>query len=125
MIWHSEDPGPVREILEQLTEAGADLDQEHAFLFFLYLPSGEAARQTAANLEQAGFAVEVSQAEPQVPEWTCRARRSLVPRAAELGRWIETFESLARRHRGVYDGWEVEVPGDGADPTPGADPGMA
>lgn len=113
MIWRSEDPGPVQEILEQLTEAGADLSREHSFLFFLYLPSERDARATADNLQQAGFEVDVVQSEPEVPEWTCRARRTLVPLPAELGRWIATFESLARRHHGVYDGWEVEVPGQG------------
>ncbi|NMG35841.1 hypothetical protein GRF61_15445 [Azoarcus sp. TTM-91] len=94
-------------VIQQLQQAGSDLSQPHSIEFFLYFPSEKAAKAAARELK--GFASkEVSPAD-EGPEWLLLLSRQMKPIEKDLVSLRATFESLAARHGGEYDGWGSPV----------------
>lgn len=99
---------PDLQVLRQLEAAGSDLSKEHLIEFFLYFPTEAEARAAAGEIAADDFDAVV---EPAASDglWLCFARKSMVPDHQLLVDIGATFESIADRYGGEYDGWGTEV----------------
>lgn len=98
-------------VLDQLVKAGADMTAPRHVLYFLYLPDQERAAAAAAEAESMGFEAGVREPLPEYPDqWTLVCERHDYVLDLETVRVnTDTFEELAARHGGDYDGWEASV----------------
>jgi regulator of ribonuclease activity B len=95
-----------REILAALLAEGADLDRPREVQHFCDFPDGATARAAAADLEHAGWVVEVGAPDEHDDAWSVQASRAghvLTPAAMVAD--AELLTSVAARHGGEYDGW--------------------
>ena len=74
--------------------------------FYLYFPSEEAARAAAAEAESDTGSVDVRLGADDV-NWLTQVRKDID--RASLDENERSFEGLARRHGGEYDGFEADV----------------
>jgi hypothetical protein len=97
-----------QKVLDQLREAGSDLNKPHQMEFLLYFPTEESARTVANRIKAEGFSVEVKRA-PQGPSWLCVAMKRMVPKRAEIAAIGRRFNAIAQEFKGEYDGWETSL----------------
>lgn len=95
--------------LAALKRHGADLSKSTEVNFYLYVASEDLAREAAEALRPAGYLTEVRPPLPGYREWLCFATRHLVPSAEGIADARATFEGLAARLGGEFDGWEAAV----------------
>lgn len=100
---------PDAKTLKALAEAGSDLTRPHEIDHWIYFQDEADARAAARELVASGFSVEPIAKDPGDSVWRLLARKTMVPRLAEVEATSEFLEDLARRHRGDYDGWETQV----------------
>lgn len=98
-------------ILQQLKSLGADMKQPREVIHYLYMPTQDAAYQSAEALRSKGYTAEEKMAanakdNPPNP-FLVLANTQLVvtPQATQACRQL--FEQLATFHNGEYDGWEA------------------
>ena len=96
------------EVIEQLRQAGSDLQKPHPVEFFFYFPAQAAAETACKTLESQGFSA-VVQPGASPSEFLCQATKPLVPTIDALSRLRSEFESLAAGLGGEYDGWGTPV----------------
>ncbi len=94
--------------LQQLAQAGGNLEKLTEVVNYLYVPTQDLAQQAGAELRQAGYSVEVRPAATG-SNWLALAKIDLVPSAQNIQMLRERFEALAARSGGEYDGWEAAV----------------
>ena len=95
-----------RLVIEALRQAGADLSQPRDVRHYLYVPNEKIATFLGPRIEQIGFAVETQ---------ACRRRLQLadpdqwlaVVTEEQIAEFRKTFETLAEKAGGEYDGWEA------------------
>ena len=75
---------------------------------YLYLPDQARAQEAAAQLRDAGYAVEVRPA-AKCSTRLARENRDLVPNPAKSAEMRAKFEGVAKLLGGEYDGWETAV----------------
>jgi hypothetical protein len=97
-----------QKVLDQLREAGSDLNKPHQMEFILYFPTEESARSVANRIRAEGFSVEVKRA-PQGSPWLCVAMKRMVPKRAEIAAIGKRFKAIAQEFNGEYDGWETSL----------------
>ena len=97
------------DVIEQLRQAGSDLQQQHPIEFFFYFPVRLAAERACSTLESQGFSAVVFQAGASTSEFLCQANKPLVPALETLTHLRSQFESLAAEFGGEYDGWGSPV----------------
>jgi Regulator of ribonuclease activity B len=97
-----------QQTLQQLAKAGGNLAMSTNIINYLYLPDEARARTAAAELEQAGYQVEVRRA-AQGPLWLALAKIDMVPSPENIALLRDRFETLASRLGGDFDGWEAAV----------------
>jgi hypothetical protein len=93
--------------LRKLQGMGADLTKPREIIHFLDLPTEASARAVAEELEQAGYAASVTEADDAEATWAVRAEAMRIVDMTTVPGFRAWFESLATRHGGEYDGWEV------------------
>ncbi len=94
--------------LQQLAQAGGNLEKPTEVVNYLYVPTQELAQEAGAELRQAGYSVEVRPAATG-SNWLALAKIDLVPSAQNIQLLRDRFEALAARSGGEYDGWEAAV----------------
>ncbi len=99
---------PDQAVLDLLSKSSADLTRPRAISFYLYLPSRSSALEARGELKGLGFSVECTKAVSST-SWLCLATKDIVPRVGELTSFRITFELLARKFGGDYDGWETAL----------------
>ena len=96
------------DVIEQLRQAGSDLQKAHPIEFFFYFPAQVGAESACRMLESQGYSV-VVQPGASTTEFLCQAKRPLVPKVETLSRLRSDFDSLAAEFGGEYDGWGAPV----------------
>lgn len=83
---------------------GVDLDVPHMLRHYLYVPLEEIATKIAPVIKGIGFDVETSASGDR---WLVLISGEAMISVEELAAFRETFEGLAAKVNGSYDGWEV------------------
>ena len=97
-----------QQVLNQLREAGSNLVKPHDIEFFLYFPTEKSANAAALELRNEGVDVEVKPA-ADGSAWLCAATKRMLPEHGELSRLRITFNAIAKKFDGEYDGWGTGV----------------
>jgi len=95
-----------REVIRALAAAGADLSQPRDVLHFLYVPNEKIATFLGPRIEQIGFTVETSP-EPEGTRWLILISGIAMVTEEQIASFRQTFEGLAQKAGGEYDGWEA------------------
>lgn len=95
-----------RTVIEALRQAGADLSLPRDVRHYLYVPNEKIAAFLGPRIEQIGYTVETSQ-EAEGPRWLILISGIQVVTEDEIASSRETFEGLAKKAGGEYDGWEA------------------
>ena len=98
-------------LLDQLTKAGADLDQPRHVLHYLYFTDAASAEAAAADARVNGFDSRVNEPLPEATgHWglVCE-KHGVVTDALTVRGTTDFFDGIAERHQGEYDGWEASV----------------
>jgi regulator of RNase E activity RraB len=101
-------PDDDRVVLQQLREAGSDLNKPHQIEFYLYFPTEEAAGKAAEKLEAEGFEGEMRRA-PDLTRWMCLVHQQMVPELSKIAALKRRLAKLAQEFGGEYDGWETDI----------------
>ncbi len=96
-------------VLRQLEAQGADLTKPTHVLFYIYVPTREAAERMAREGADAVLSAEIRPSAAGDGTWLCLLQGTMVPERDRIGRYRATFERLAEREGGEYDGWEAAV----------------
>ena len=104
-----ENMSPDAKTLKALVDAGSDLAKPHVIDHWLYCRDETTARAAGQELTAAGFSVEGINKESEGADWRLLARKTMVPRLADVERTSADLEDLAKRHHGDYDGWETQI----------------
>lgn len=100
---------PDAKTLKALAEAGSDLTKPHEIDHWIYFQDESGARAAAKQLVSAGLAVVSLEKDPEDSEWRLLARKTMVPRLADVESTSAFLDEIARKNRGDYDGWETQV----------------
>jgi hypothetical protein len=102
-----------RLVLEQLSEAGADLSQPREVVHHVHLPSREAAEAFAPMVANLGYEPRVLEPGPESAAdprpWTVAATAHMVVSQDGVALARRSFTELAAEYGGAYDGWEATV----------------
>ncbi len=98
-------------MLELLSKLGSDVNKLHEVSFWMYFKLEDRAYKAAAELSKQGFTVDVSPPHDGHDKWLCLAFTHIVPRFPTLEKYRKRLTTLAERHEGEFDGWEIEVKG--------------
>lgn len=104
-----ENMSPDAKTLKALVDAGSNLAKPHVIDHWLYFRDETSARAAGQELNSAGFSVEGIDKESEGADWRVLARKTMVPRLADVEKMSAYLEDLAKRHHGDYDGWETQV----------------
>ena len=103
-------------VLGRLEELGSDLTKPHKVDFFMYFPSEEGAESAAREIEKQGYTVKLLRMMPSwwkrffdKPIWSCRATKTFVPDKETILETSASFDEIAQRFDGEYDGWGTEL----------------
>ena len=100
---------PDARVLLQMAQAGADLRKPHVPEFVFEVEKESAAHALATELANLDYSVQTYAPEQSNPAYQVIAIRTMVLELHALIQLSERFESLAQRHRAVYDGWGAEI----------------
>jgi hypothetical protein len=111
-----EDPTQVvakadKHVLGLLSKLGSDVNELHEVSFWMYFTLEDKAYKAAAELSKQGLTVDVSPPHDGHTKWLCIAFTHIVPRFPTLEKYRKRLTTLAERHGGEFDGWEIEVKG--------------
>jgi hypothetical protein len=104
-----------RQIVQQLTDVGADLTRPARVLYSLYIPKRSDADAAARELLAAGYRATVQPPAGMLPDgkpekrWWLVATNQAVPSLDHARRIRPYMDALARRYHGEYAGWGVQV----------------
>lgn len=99
---------PDQQVLDQLKDAGSNLNKPHPIEFFLYFPTEELANRAASEVKGEGFNVKVELGADN-SSWLCLATKQMIPENVELVRLRKRFDEIAQKFQGEYDGWGAGV----------------
>ncbi|MGO4549563.1 ribonuclease E inhibitor RraB [Lysobacter sp. 2RAF19] len=92
-------------VIENLRAAGADLSKLHDIDFFLMFDTKSQAESAAAEIERLGYRIAEIESSPDGTQWQIHATRQMVPALDAMTAITRSFEALAQKHGGYYDGW--------------------
>ena len=100
-----------RAVLDQLRGRGSDLSLPRHTIHFLYFPTRGAAQEAAEILRAGGHIANTRPRNPAASanSWPVLVETVAVVDEATIASGRETFESLATRFGGEYDGWEAAL----------------
>jgi hypothetical protein len=93
-------------VLEHLAGLGSDPSSPRETRHYVYLPERADADAVAAALTATGWLVSI---EASDRDWLVVASRICVLTSLGVRETRTELETLARDHRGVYDGWEATL----------------
>jgi hypothetical protein len=96
-------------VIENLKTAGSDLSKPHPTRYYFYFPWEQSARTAAAELQQAGYTIDKIGAGLKKDDWLVLASKRVLPTLPVVAATSRDLNVLARKHSGVYDGWEAAV----------------
>lgn len=97
-------------VLDQLRKSGADLSASRHVIYYSYAPSDEVARAMGREAETAGWAAEVREPLPNLPDqWALICQKTAVTTPDFVRQADDFFQGLADRHAAEYDGWEASA----------------
>ena len=96
-------------VIENLKAAGSDLRKPHPTRYYFYFRLEQDARAAAAELQQLGYIIENLGPGPRRTDWAVLASKPAVPSIAVVTAITHDLNALARKHSGIYDGWEAAV----------------
>ena len=97
-----------RQVLAQLSEAGADLSKPTELNFYLYFKDRPSADSAAAHAGAGPLVATVRRAGDD-SSWLCLVSGQMVPSEAAIHSHVVRLLALAVAHGGEYDGWEAKV----------------
>lgn len=107
--WQKKEPPDLdQQVLDQLKQAGSDLSEPHDIDFFLYFPTEAFANEGANAIDGDVDTVKVELGADK-KDWLCFANKRMVPDHDKLVSMRKRFNEVARKGKGVYDGWGTEV----------------
>ena len=104
-----------REMVRQLTAAGANVTKPTRVLYSLYIPSRRDADSAARKLRAAGYGATVQPPAGKLPDGTTEKRWWLVATnqaapSLDHARRVRPFmDALARQYHGEYAGWGAKI----------------
>ena len=96
----------IAEYLDDLRDAGVDLNESLPFEQYLYFPFASIAHGVAEDLRAEGFAVDVEE-DDQRDGWIAYVTRRVVPTVGQLAYLRNRVGTLAVTRGGDYEGWNV------------------
>ena len=99
---------PDQEVLDQLRDAGSNMDRVHMFTFYLYHQDSRNGRRMCERLASEGFTAHF-QERPGSELWLCLAQTVFLPQIELLLEVQGYLEQIALEYGGIYDGWETQV----------------
>ncbi len=105
------------QVLAALAQYGSDLTKPHHTIHYFYFATEQEARAVGAKLQGEGCQkIDVSPAPVSwwkrlfgPKEWTCVAETHAVPSEAAVFATTDSYNLLAQKHGGRYDGWEAGI----------------
>jgi hypothetical protein len=104
-----------REIVRELSDAGADLTKPARVLYSFYIPSHSDADAAARQLRAAGYRATVQRPAGKLPDgttekrWWLTATNQAVPSLDHARRIRPYMDAVARRYHGEYSGWGASI----------------
>jgi len=106
-----------REVLGNLARYGSDLSKPHHTVHYLYFKSEAGAQAAASELRTEGYENVRVEREPAPllkrlfgpKEFSCLAETHAVPSEEAVFATTDRMNDLARRHGGMYDGWDAGI----------------
>jgi len=106
---NQQEPDLDQQVLNQLKEAGSNLNKPHNIEFFLYFPTEELANRAAEEVRRKeGCNVKVELGADK-SAWLCFATKEMIPKHSELVQLRSRFNDIADKFNGEYDGWGTGV----------------
>ena len=107
--WNSQkETDPDQQVLDQLKKAGSNLSKPHQIEFFLYFPTEDSANRAAVDLRKVECNVKVELG-ADTTSWLCLATKQMIPKHSEFLKLRKTFNEIAQKLNGEYDGWGTEI----------------
>ena len=97
------------EVMAQLRQSASDTSKPHKFEFYVYLPTKSYAQKAAAKIRTSGFSAAKVSRSVSGNGWLCVARKTLIPRDADLNDQARFLNEVAAALGGDWDGWEGEI----------------
>lgn len=97
-----------RQVLAQLSKAGADLTKPTEVNFYLYFKDGTSADSAAVHAGDGPLVATVRRAGDD-SAWLCFVSGQMVPAEAAIHAHAVRLLALATAYGGEYDGWEAAV----------------
>src|SRR5262245_58596952 len=97
------------QVIESLRAHGSDLTKPHPTRYYFYFKDEQSARAASTELEQQGFKLERLGLAPKKNEWLVLTSKPTIPSLPVVSAITSELNALARKHSGVYDGWEAAV----------------
>ena len=97
------------EIIASLEKSKWGISKPVPLVFYLYLPSEEAARSCVEPVKAVGLEVEVRESASNDGQWLCLSKAKIVPEKERLSQIGTVLLSLAKEKDGQLDGWETDV----------------
>jgi hypothetical protein len=110
--WRRRRRGPRQDslALDELAEAGSDLDAEHRMEFFFFAKDEAGMTDLAAGLRRLSMVVHVNRVEAsKAAYWSVKGVTVMAPKPDAVARMRSTLEALARKTRTTFDGWGAEA----------------
>ena len=98
-------------VIAQIVKLKPNLSKPCPIRFFLYFPSEISAINSATELRDKEFTVEVVSSIGKF-KWLCLATREMFPEVTTLTTLRCSIVDLAKKYGGEYDGWEAELSND-------------
>jgi hypothetical protein len=98
-------------LMGQMVQGGADLNQPRHALYYLYLPTRDAADDAAARGTAAGYTADVREPLPDHPDQWCVVceRPDAVLDVEGVKAADDRFQGIADDLGGEFDGWEAAL----------------
>ena len=93
------------EILKGFADAGSDLGPSRRVDFSHLFPDQASAESSAADAEQFGFDIGISETDRENDHWDVTASKEMIPSAENLTTVEEQLDALAGVYNGRADGW--------------------
>ena len=102
---------PDAAVIAQIKKLKPNLSKPCPIRFFLYFPSEISAINSASELRENEFTVDVASSIGKF-KWLCLATKEMFPDVTTLTTLRGSMVELAMKYGGEYDGWEAELSND-------------
>jgi hypothetical protein len=97
------------EVVAALAKTKWGVTKPVPLVFYLYLPTEEAARSCVGAIQAAGLAVQVEPSAAGDGKWLCLCKAGMIPETKRLTEIGNVLMSLAKEKNGQFDGWETDL----------------